>query len=142
MRKKGFTLIEIMVVIAILGLLVVVGLPYFQDYLNKAKMTKTNMNLEKLKETIKLYQMNTANNRDTSDRMRLDNGSKMFTLNDLVKYRYIGSASGFRTGWGEPFSIKRKRNLIYNDIYSLFAVYNIYINNIKVEKEAFLAIQE
>ncbi|PLX16008.1 MAG: hypothetical protein C0601_11645 [Candidatus Muiribacterium halophilum] len=131
-----------MVVIAILGLLVVVGFPYLQGYLNNAKITKTQMNLQKLRETIKLYQINSANNRETSDSMRLDNGTKMFTLSDLVKYKYIGSSNVFITGWGEPFSIKRTRNNIDNNIYSLFAVYNIYINDIKVEKEAFLAIQE
>jgi|GEM_PF-4708170 len=142
MRKKGFNLVEIMVVIAILGLLVVVGFPYLQKYMNDAKLTKTNANLKKLKDTIKLYQMDANNNRAPSDRMRLDNGTVEFSLQDLAKYKYIGSPSAFRTGWGERFKLDRRNYPGYSDRFSLFAIYNVYINNVKQEKEAFLAIQE
>ena len=55
MNKKGFTLIELMIVVAIIGILAAIAIPNFMSYQCKAKQSEAKANLGSIKTQMEAY---------------------------------------------------------------------------------------
>ena len=79
--QKGFTLIELMIVVAIIGILAAIAIPAYQDYTVRTKWASNIADVEGVKTAIK-----TCLNDQATD------GTKCDTLGELQAYDFPGTA--------------------------------------------------
>lgn len=54
-RRKGFTLIELMVTVAIVAILATIGIPAYVDYVKRGKITEATANLADMRVKLEQY---------------------------------------------------------------------------------------
>src|SRR5688572_33381618 len=60
LKERGFTLIELMIVVAIIGILAAVAIPAFMEYMKKSKSSEASLNLNKIGKNLKTEFQNTS----------------------------------------------------------------------------------
>lgn len=80
--QKGFTLIELMIVVAIIGVLSAFAIPAYQDYVAKSAVTSASGTIKSLLTNADLYSQN--NTTATSDIGKLGGAASMSTLGEIT----------------------------------------------------------
>ncbi|HFB5256966.1 TPA: pilin, partial [Neisseria gonorrhoeae] len=84
--QKGFTLIELMIVIAIVGILAAVALPAYQDYTARAQVSEAILLAEGQKSAVTEYYLNHG-------KWPKDNGSAGVANPTDIKGKYVESVT-------------------------------------------------
>jgi type IV pilus assembly protein PilE len=80
-RAKGFTLIELMIVVAIIGILSVIGVPAYNDYVTRGKLVDATSKLADMRIQLEQYYQDNRNYGSTSSSCGLTMPtSKYFTI--------------------------------------------------------------
>jgi len=85
-NQKGFTLIELMIVVAIIGILAAVAIPAFMEYMRKGKKSEADIALNRIGKSGKAYYVEHSAYPTTAigplpDADSCDDAGKMFAVN-------------------------------------------------------------
>ena len=86
MKKNGFTLVEVLAVIVILGVITAIAAPAVMGVIDRSKENMYNNQLEVFKDAAAMY---VADNINTNPSMKIDGYSTELDLSEMIDYGYI-----------------------------------------------------
>ncbi len=121
MRQQGFTLIEIMVVVIIIGMLAGIVVPNVMDSLDKASVKKARADFNSLKTALQLYRIDNFNYPSTEQGLEalVSKPSLAPTPRNWKEGGYIDSLQ--KDPWGNEYQYMSPGEGHEYDIYSLGA---------------------
>ncbi len=100
--QKGFTLIELMIVIAIIGILAAVAVPQYSQYTKRAKFSEIKLAVSPIKSAVELcYQRNAGNvlcGTTGPDVTKVSSGVTQAMLDRAASGKLVGSVTLVNTG--------------------------------------------